>query len=324
MPSSNLIKLALVGFGKIAHKHLEVFRSLGCEFVASCNRSELGRRKASEEGGIHNTYAHIDEMMRVEKPDGVISCASVDQIYSTVIELLPFGIPLLIEKPPGTSLKEFLELESIATHYRVPVMVGVNRRHYSIIRKAVDDAGGFKAIHAVFVEWSEDPEHFLKNGHPPERVGRMIFGNSMHGLDMLTYLAGELSHPQVVAKNFGEPFRWMMALQGVSDRGVLASFQSTWDSPGRWRLTFCSRGRRYIFSPLETCIVLEKGSKTERTIEPDEFDKQFKPGFYSQGCQFLEMIKTRQVSNSAGFSHVKPSMELAQLLTNEFILNRKL
>ena len=37
------------------------------------------------------------------------------------------------------------------------------------------------------------------------------------------------------------------------------------------------------------------GKEETRTIEPDELDKKFKPGFYRQARTFLEMINTRQV-----------------------------
>ena len=42
-------------------------------------------------------------------------------------------------------------------------MVGLNRRYYSVLTSAVEDAGGPEAITAVFVDWSEEPEYLLRD-----------------------------------------------------------------------------------------------------------------------------------------------------------------
>jgi predicted dehydrogenase len=309
-------RLALVGYGRIAPKHLEVFRAQGAEFVACSNRSEEGRHKAEREGGIPRTYAQIDAMLDRERPDGVVCCASPDQMAVAVAQILPFGIPTLLEKPPGVSLAELRSLQQLAAKHATPVMVALNRRHYSVLRSAILDAGGLDAITAVFVDWSEEPEYLMRDRHfSLEQAGQEIYANSIHGLDLLTQLAGEVDSPAVIGLNHGAPLRWLMSLQGVSRRGVLASFQSTWDSPSRWRVVFCARDRRYTFAPLESCIVLERGKKETRTIEPDPIDKQFKAGFHAQAGEFLAMVDSRQVSERDALASVEPAMRLCELLT---------
>jgi predicted dehydrogenase len=310
-----MTRLALVGYGRIAPKHIEVFRALGAEVVAACNRSAEGRERAQTQGGIGRTYARIGEMLKRERPDGVVCCASSDAMYSAALEILPCGIATLLEKPPGLSLEEYRHLCDTAANHGTPVMVAMNRRHYSVFRRAIDDAGGPGAITAVSVEWSENPRHFLDRGFSAERVGREIFSNTLHGLDLITLLAGAVDDAQVLGCNLGEPLRWMMSLQGISERGALVTFNSTWDSPGRWRVSFCSPGRRYVFAPLETCQVLETGVADPRAIEPDEFDRKFKPGFYAQAQAFLEMIATRQPPGECGLEAVGPAMRLADRLT---------
>jgi predicted dehydrogenase len=307
------MRLVYVGYGKIAPKHLEVFRDLGSTFVASANRSEAGRAKARDEGGIPSSYASIPEMLERERPDGVLCCPSFPHVFAAMKQVLPFGIPTLVEKPPGTSLAELETLEDLAARHQAPVIVGLNRRHYSVLLRAIEDAGGLEAVTSVFVDWSEDPAHVLKRFSKSE-VERWIFGNTLHGLDLLTLLAGRLPSPQIVARDLGEPFRWIMALQGVSERGVLASFNSIWDAPGKWRLSFSSRGRRYVFAPLESCTVLESGG-TSREIAPLDEDKRFKAGFHRQAQAFLEVIRTRQVPGALSLSSARPAMELAEALT---------
>ncbi|MAG92450.1 MAG: hypothetical protein CMJ48_01685 [Planctomycetaceae bacterium] len=308
--------LALIGYGSVAAKHLQVLRELGAEITASCNRSRAGQEKAREEGGIPRTYADIETMLAAESPAGLVCCVSFDSMYEVGKRIIPAGIPILLEKPPGTSVAEALELEELARRHKTPVMVGLNRRHYSVLQNALDDAGGLEAITAVFLDWSETPERWLERGSTPDQIARMVFANSLHGLDLLTYLAGDVRNADVAASTFGDgPFRWQMSLHGVSERGVLVNFRSTWDSPGRWGLTFCTKGRRYTFAPLESCLVLEEGTGTERAIQPDESDQRFKPGFFRQAEAFLHTVATRTVLQGYDLATTVPAMRLAEQLT---------
>lgn len=312
-----MTRLGLVGYGRIAPKHLEVFRALGCEWAACCDHTEANRRRAVESGDFRTTYASVGEMLKADKIDGIIVCPSFDQVYDVAAEAMPFGVPMLLEKPPGTRHEQCRRLQDLAEKHRTPIMVGLNRRRYSVVERAIADAGGRDNITAVFIEWSEDPWYLRdKRKFRPEQVAGWIYGNSLHGLDLLTFLAGDIAQPTVHARNFGEPCRWMMALQGVSDRGVLASFHSTWDSPSRWRVVFCTPHRRYTFAPLESCSVMERDAKEPRTIEPDEIDRQFKPGFHPQAVSFLQMIADRKPPALQSLAASAPAMRLADLLTD--------
>ncbi len=312
-----MTRLAMVGFGRIAPKHLAVLRALGADFVAACNRSVEGRQRAKTEGEIPATYHSISEMLEQERPDGVVCCASSDQMYPAARSVIQTGVPTLLEKPPGTSVEELIALQALAKSSQTPVMAALNRRHYSVLQKALVDAGGIEAVTDVAVQWSDNPRYLVEQrGFTPEQAAKAIFSHSLHGIDLLTYLAGEIVEPAVFARNLGEPCRWLMSASGISDRGALATFHSTWDSPGRWRLSFCVPGRRYTFAPLESCEVESFDGSPPRSIEPDACDNEFKPGFYRQAEVFLEMIQTRDAPREFNLASVMPAMRLAEALTD--------
>lgn len=312
-----MTRLALVGYGRIAPKHIAAVRGLDAEIVAACNRSEAGQQRAKTEGGIPATYSSIAEMLEKERPDGVICCASADQIFTAAEAIIPSGVPTLLEKPPGTSVEELVALQSMAEQSKTPVMVALNRRHYSVLQKALDDAGGFEAVTDVAIEWSDNPRYLVEErGFSLEQAAKAVFSHSLHGIDLLTYLAGDIAEPAVFARNFGDPCRWLMSASGISERGVLATFHSTWDSPGRWRVSFCTPGRRYTFAPIESCEVTSFSDSQARQIEPDACDSEFKPGFYRQGETFLKVIQTRAVPEAFNLASVMPAMRLAEALTD--------
>src|SRR5690606_13233774 len=98
------MKLVLIGYGNIARRHIEVFRSLGVEISASCNRSASGNDLARSEGGIPKTYTDFHEMIKTERPDRIIVCVSFWEMYRVLKEIIPYKIPVLVEKPTATSL----------------------------------------------------------------------------------------------------------------------------------------------------------------------------------------------------------------------------
>ena len=311
-----MIKLGLIGYGKVAQEHINVFRSLDAEVVASCNRSEKGRKMASREMNIPRIYASIVEMLDKEDLDGIICCVSFWNIFSVAKEIIPYRIPILLEKPPGTSLAEVDELKTMVDEYKTPLIIGMNRRHYSILKKAIDDAGGLNSITSVEIDWSEEPQKYINRGLSSHQVSRLIFANSLHGLDLITFLAGRIIDPKISAKCNSSPFSWEMSMQGVSDRSVMTSFSSSWIKQVRWSLTINTSNKKYIFSPLEKCILLN-GNKKRRTLNQSTIDTQYKPGFYYQAEYFLDVINKKVEVSRHNIESVIPAMEIAEMLTNE-------
>lgn len=312
-------RLAVAGYGAMAARHLEVFRALGVETVAACNRSPEGQRRALDEGGVLRTYASAAEMVETERPDGVLVAASVMSQFALTRELIPLGVPLLVEKPPGTSAAEAKTLAQLAAAHGTPVMVALNRRFYSVLERALAGVGGRAAVTRVDVDWSEDPEKMARAGHPAEVLPRLVFANSLHGLDLLTWLAGPLIAPRITGEDLDPSAprpRWRMAAEGTGETGILASFRSTWTTPVPWRLTFETREARVVSAPLETAVIDRPGRAPE-VIEPDDDDRRFKPGLMGQARAFLEVVRDRAPIRwpACSLEESRAAMDLAEGLT---------
>lgn len=302
-------RVAIVGFGNIARKHMDVFRAQGAEVIASANRSGEKREEALK-AGIPTVYADFHEMIRKEQPEGLLVSVSFWNMYQVLKELIPYKIPILAEKPTGTSIAEHIELEKLSQKHNTSVMIGLNRRHYSVLQKAIEHSGGYDEITQVLIEWSEDPYHLKVNRKLNDaQISKQLFGNSIHGLDLIVFLAGKPANVSFKVKHLGDPFRVHMTFQGESENKILFGFTSSWDNPVPWRMALYARNKRFVFAPLESCEFTE--GKTKSTIQPDESDIHFKAGFYRQAKIFLdqsgEITKHNLVS-------VRPAMELAQTL----------
>lgn len=282
-------KIAIIGYGNIAKKHIEVFRALECEIIASCNRSDEKNKLAKETEGIPNIYTDYHKMIEETKPDGILVCVSFWNMFNVLKDIIPYGIPILSEKPTATSLDEQIELETLSEKHKTPVMVGFNRRHYSVLQKAIEALGGKDKITSVLIEWSENPNHLINNRKlTDEQIKQYYFGNTIHGLDLLTSLAGEINSLDHNNVDFNDEYRKIVNFSGKSDSNVIFNFYNSWNNPVPWRLVITSKDNFAMFAPLETCILIDNYKNQRKNIEPDEIDVKYKAGFYKQAKLFID------------------------------------
>lgn len=288
-------KFVLVGYGNIAKKHLEVFKDLDVFFSASCNRSKEKREEAKQLWKIPNTYSDPEEMIEKEKPDGILITTSFLSNFSVAKRLIKYKIPILLEKPPATSYREAKMLSILSKKYNTPIMVGFNRRFYSIYLKAMELFGGRENISFIWIEWSENPQYLKSMGYSEDEIKLFNYANSLHGIDLIIYFCGELKNTKCWGRNLGKKneLKWQMGFNANNKNGAVVSFYSNWDVPGRWRLMVDFLESRIVCAPLEEVKVLSfKDSLKE--IEPSQEDKIYKPGFYGQAKYFLDVVKEKR------------------------------
>jgi predicted dehydrogenase len=313
-----MMKLGIIGYGKIGARHHQVFDALGAKIIASCNRSEAGRNRAKE-AGIEKTYGSYQDMLEKERLDGIICSTSLFNNYEVAKELIPYGIPMLLEKPPGTSIEELDALIVLQEEYNTSVMLATNRIWYSVLYEAIRDIGGRDKIQGVHVMWSENPKQLKeKRGFTDKQVKTRNFSNSIHGLSILQFLCGTLAEFASVGHRGKGQFDWNMNLQGISDRGTIGQFTSSWSTILPWRLTFYGNQNIYDFTPLEQCVCTNLNTREKYEIKGADFDKAFKPGFYMQAKHFLESLGTGKMIPEVNLQNARVLFNYADELTNIF------
>ena len=319
MALNNMKKLGIVGYGKIGAKHHKVFAALGAKVVASCNRSEAGREKAKQ-AGVPSTYASYIEMIEQEELDALICSTSIFTNFEVTKKLIPYKIPLLLEKPPGTSIEELETHIQLQEEYGTLVMLATNRIWYSVLRKAVADIGGLDNIEGVEVMWSENPKSLKENrGFSDEQIKSRNFSNSIHGFSIFQYLCGDLENIHASGHRGKNEFDWNMSLQGVSKRGVVGRFVSSWQSILPWRVSFYGHNKIYDFAPLEKCTCTNLLTRDQKIIEGEEFDKEQKAGFYLQGKHFLAALIDKNIPNDATLQNARSLFKYANAVTECFV-----
>ena len=144
-------RIAVIGAGThSALHHGHALRSYAAthpgeiELVAVCDLDESLAKRYAATFGFPRTYIDYRLMMERERPDGLVAITPLSRTAAIAGELLGFGIPMVIEKPPGESSAETRLLLEAAAKRGTPHMVSFNRRFIPAVVRAREwiSAGG--------------------------------------------------------------------------------------------------------------------------------------------------------------------------------------
>lgn len=190
-----MIRLGIVGAGRhstAAHgpalKILKSRRPEEIKLAAVCDLDLERAESFATEFGFRRVYSEIDDMLAGEDLDALLAITPLNVTEEVAARLLPLGIPLLIEKPPGTTSEACRHLLDLASRHETPHMISFNRRFNPAVLRAQ--------------EWiAEDP----KARGPRLILGRMVrharrepdfaVGTGIHLIDVVL---GILGRPQRV------------------------------------------------------------------------------------------------------------------------------
>ena len=286
-------KVFLIGTGQMAIDYFAVLKSQNCD-VTVIGRGEESAVKFESKTGIKPFVGGLQEYINNNSlPENayVIIATGTEALMPSLLLALRAGAhKVLIEKPAAISIEELIENEEELKPYSNNVFVAYNRRFYASVIEAqrmIEEDGGLQTMHFEFTEWAHKIEPLQKAEGVKEN---WFFANSTHVVDLAFYLAGKPTQMQGYSK--AGKLKWHSKTNftgaGITEKGVLFSYLSNWESAGRWAIELLTEKRRIYLKPLESISVQEKG--TIATVEhkfDDSLDLQFKPGLYRQVIAFI-------------------------------------
>lgn len=313
----SIVRIGIVGAGAVAHHHLKVLQALqDVEVVALANRGEEHRERVAKEFGIARTYPNHQEMLAEEDLDGIFVVTSVDTIYPITKELIHHKLPLLIEKPAGLNAAQTRELAKLAQEAGTRIMVGYNRRFYSVIGAADAAIKEHGSLLGLSIEAPERIETVRTLGKFSEQIiEEWLAANGTHGIDLLRFLGGDNTSVQAVHRAFkeknGDNFGAVLSFANEA----VGHYISHWNTPGRWQLTLYGEGVRARLEPIEQGALLIGEQVSELPV--DQVDVDFKPGFYKQAEYFVERIRDGMAIErpACSIQDAVGTMELAELIS---------
>jgi predicted dehydrogenase len=215
-------------------------------------------------------------------------------MFQIIKKIIPYQIPLFIEKPAALSLMQLRELITLNKKYKTPNMIGLNRRYYSIIQKGISLIGN-NNISSVAIEGHESYWRIKNSKKHKDIKNNWLFANSIHTIDLLSYISNskikKISILNLKKNNSENNISAIMKFKN----GVLGSYNSFWSSPGQWSLKIFGNDKTVIFGPLEDGYLLDRNF-VKKIIKPIKEDTIYKPGFYLQSLNFIKLMRTKKNS----------------------------
>lgn len=288
------LKIAVIGAGNIAQKHLPVLKDLpGVEVSALVDRNPQALQEAGERFGIGRRLESYGPLLAEDRPDAAFVLVSVLAVADVAADCLGAGIPTFLEKPPGIHTCQTQQLAELARENRILAMVGVNRRFYSNVlrgRELLLEAG---PIQTVSLEAHEDVERIrMGTKFPPEVLRRWSVANGIHALDMLRFFGGNVARVTAVQRTFDGPMPDACAAIIEFENGALGRAAMDWTGPGGHRFEVRGPAVTLTSNRGYSQLTLERRGKEPVLLEFDELDRKYKPGFFRQDSTFVECVRT--------------------------------
>ncbi len=317
------VRVGIVGAGSIAEHHLKVLGSFpDVEVCAISNRDEEKGGHIAKKFGIPHIYAKPQTLFSQELPDAVYVLVSADALYPTTLQCIAFGIPLFIEKPAGLTSVETRHLQETALSNDVRIMVGYNRRFYSVIQRAQEAIRTRGDLLGVRIEAPEGIEQIktLKK-FSPDILARWFVANGTHGIDLLNFLGGDTTEVLARKRSFLEPSGDNFGATIVFLNSALGHYISHWNSPGRWSVDLYGVNIRAHIEPLESGTLIMDGE--EIPLLPDLDDLEYKPGFWKQNRYFIDRVQDGgEITRPAcSIADALKTMELAERILSGGSIN---
>jgi len=294
-----LIKVAIIGAGKIAEEHIKAFKAIKkTKIVGIFSRTESKAIKLKNKYKISKVYKNIDNMYLDSLPDLVIVAVSILSAREVLKKVSKYEWYCLCEKPIGINYQETLIISKFFKN-RNKFFIAFNRRHYdsTLLAQRILKKDNSKRL--ILINDQEDIIQ-AKKFHPSVVCKNFMYANSIHLVDYCQIFARGspkkfISLTKIKDGNFS-----FFSKKIVYDSGDIVIFSSIWNRPGPWFVKLITKNIFINLEPLENIkYTYRKGlnnvikSKSKNIINYNSIT--LKNGFYTQAYLCIESILKKKI-----------------------------
>ncbi len=308
------ISVLIIGAGGIADSHLNSLNKMKeYNLYGIFSRTQRKPNLLAKKYGIQKVLRDFKDIYSQKNNfDLIMILVNVDQILNIFEKVKHLKKFIFFEKPIGINLKESMYITKEVKKLKIRSFVGFNRRYYSVLHKGLKKLkSNNKKIVSLTVEGNERIWQIKKIKKHLKYLKFWPFVNSIHTVDLVRYVAGEIDYNNFFKINSKNSYYATMK----SKNNIIVSYISNYDYLDGWSVKIYNNFGEYIYlKPLEECVFITKKSK--KNITKDISDKKFKPGFRSMHKDLYKEFRKSYTLNSK--SNVNDALKSVNLVNNIF------
>ena len=214
---------------------MSVFSQIGGVTIAGVADPVLAARTSAADEFGSRPFESVSDLVQRAEPDGLVVSAPAQLNAAAADPVLRFGIPTIVEKPPGLSSEETRHLRDIAKESSTEVMVGFDRRFNPLVTAGIAQLGGSQSLVQLVGEFHKDITEFTDDSRiSPEMYDLMMLESPIHTIDLLRFIAdSDVSTVRGIAKRVNSRYRDVHAALIEFKNGVVAQFSANYTTGGR-------------------------------------------------------------------------------------------
>jgi predicted dehydrogenase len=193
----------VIGAGVIGRTHVDRALRHGEVRLAGIADPAPGARSLAEASGVP-WAPDFEQLLDSVKPRAAVVATPNATHAAVALRCIERGVAPLVEKPIAHTLEDGRRIREAGAARGVPVLVGHQRRHNRVVRRAreIIAAGelGRPVCATVLATWLK-PDAYFEAAWRREPGGGPVLINLIHDLDLMRFLLGEIDSVMAVASS---------------------------------------------------------------------------------------------------------------------------
>ena len=201
MRSDAVLKIAVVGCGKIGERHIMAYKGIDGVEIVACDLNEKLAKEVASKYGVRWARDYR-EALENEEFTAIDVCTPTSTHYNVVMDGLEHKLHVFCEKPLAESVEKIRRIYEKALEVDRIVMVGYLYRHYpamKFVKKVLDEGVLGRPYYAIFRLGGRGGHRVWK--HRKETCGGTIFEMMTHMIDLALWFFGDIKEAKLLHEN---------------------------------------------------------------------------------------------------------------------------
>ncbi|RKU18933.1 hypothetical protein C6501_01900 [Candidatus Poribacteria bacterium] len=230
------LQVAVIGCGGRGRGHMQILTEFeDTDLVAVCDLVENARNSAGDTFNVSKRYDTIEALLDNETLDAVFVATPAHLNAEAAAPCLERGVNTLLEKPPGMSVAETINLRDTAKKSGAKGMVGWNRRFHPIIVEATQRVKARGNVTQLVGEFHKSITRLAQSRRFPEHLmDNMFLETPIHALDTLRAIAeSDVQEVHSVVKRTISDYKDVHAALILFENGCVAQLIANYTTDAR-------------------------------------------------------------------------------------------